>query len=260
MRPGTPPAGTRRRSSTGGRSQELVGGPRGVGPDFLVRPESLANLSLTGDRGGVVLGSDQHGNAVQLHLLRPTPTRLVLLGGLYLARMVVLRAAATGATVVISTGRPAAWTSVVQAMSSSDGGSGGGPSVGAVQVRGLQPGPLPRAGEDSPLLVVHDSGAVPQELDPPRSPWHTAAHVLPHLHPQVGGTATSADLVLIQRLPVDQARLAGRTWQLDPAMVQQLATLTDDGIVALGTGSWLPLRLVTAPRESALLGPVRPGD
>lgn len=40
----------------------------------------------------------------------------------------------------------------------------------------------------------------------------------------------------------------------------KLARLTDDGVVALGVGLWLPLRLVTTPRESALLGPVRRGD
>lgn len=258
MSPRTRPVTSPSRRSGGATAQERIGGLRGVGLDFLVQPASLDNLSLTGDRGGVVLGSDQRGSAVQLHLLRSTPTRLVLLGGLYLARQVVLRAAATGASVVIATGRPAAWTPVVLAT-----GSAGGPhgrAAGPVQVRGLQPGPLPRAGEDTPLLVVHDGSAVPHELYPSRSAWHTTAYVLPYLHPQVGTTATSADLVLMQRLPVGQARLAGRMWQLSHTMVQQLATLTDDGVAALSTGFWLPLRLSTTPKESALLGPVRRGD
>lgn len=225
--------------------------------DFVVSPSALNRLSLTGDRGGVVLGSDQRGCAVQGHLFRSVPSRIALLGGLYLATQLVLRAAATGALVVVATGRPPAWAHVLNAF-------GQGPQVAAadpvVQVRGLEPGPLPRGTQDVPVLVVQDSGAVPQELYPTRSAWQSTAYVLPYLHPQVGSNATAADLVLIQRLPVGQAQLAGRLWRLQASMAQELASLTDDGVIALGTNLWLPLRLVTTPKESQLLGPVRRGD
>jgi hypothetical protein len=107
--------------------------------------------------------------------------------------------------------------------------------------------------------VVHDGGAVPQELFPPRSAWHTTLYVLPYLHPQAGGTAINADLVLLQRLPHDQAQLAARIWQLPAPMAAQLAELADDGVVALGPNLWLPLRLVTTPAEQEILGPVRLG-
>ncbi|MGH3980714.1 MAG: hypothetical protein ACRDRZ_17225, partial [Pseudonocardiaceae bacterium] len=129
-----------------------------------------------------------------------------------------------------------------------------------VQVRRLAPVELPRASEDAPLLVVHDGGAAPQELFPPRSAWQTTLYVLPYLHPQAGSTANNADLVLMQRLPVGQAQLAGRIWRLPPPMVNQLGTLSDDQVVALGPNLWLPLRLVTTPGERELLGPVRRGD
>jgi len=239
------------------RTQERVGGLTAVGTDFVVAPAALNHLSLTGDRGGVVLGSDQRGGAIQVHLLRPMPSRLALLGGLYLAQQLVLRAAATGAVVVVATGRPAAWTLVLRAF---DGAPAGRAHEAPVQIRGLAPGPLPRATQDTPVLVVQDSGAVPQELYPARSPWQCTAYVLPYLHPQVGQNARAADLVLAQRLPVGQAQLAGRLWQLSAEMVHELASLTDDGVVALGSSLWLPLRLVTTPKEAALLGPVRHGD
>ncbi len=243
----------------GGRSPVRIGGLRGVGPEFGVAPAALDRLSLSGEQGGVVLGSDQHDRAVQLHLLRSAPTRLALLGGLYLARQVVLRAVATGATVVLATGRPAAWTPVLRAVGNLPGGVGGTGS-GPLELRGLQPAPLPRAAEDQPVLVVHDGGAVPQELYPPRGAWQSTAYVLPYLHPQVGATATRADLMLLQRLPVGQAQLAGRLLALAPHLVHQLSTLTDDGLAALGPDLWLTVRLVTTPLESALLGPVRRGD
>lgn len=239
-----------------------VRGGTNVAADFLVAPSVLDRLSLTGDRGGVVLGSDQGGGAVQVHLFRPVPSRLALLGGLYLATQVVLRAAATGAVVVVATGRPAAWSHILRAF---DHGPDHGPDHPAtpdspVQLRGLAPAPLPRATQDLPVLVVQDSGAVPQELYPARSPWQSTAYVLPYLHPQLGTNATAADLVLAQRLPVGQAQLAGRLWQLPPGMTHELSSLTDDGVIALGANLWLPLRLVTTPKEAALLGPVRRGD
>jgi len=227
-----------------------------VAPEFLVSPGLLDAVSPSGDRGGMVLGCGPHNEPLSVSVLRPQPTRLVVVGGLYLARQVALRAMATGAWVIIVTGRPDAWQLIAQAAGT---GPDGRPAP-LVQIRQLAPLELPRASEDAPLLVVHDGGAVPQELFPPRSPWHTTLYVLPYLHPQAEGTAVNADLVLLQQLPAAQAQLAARIWQLPAAMAAQLSALTDDGVAALGPDLWLPLRLVTTPAEREILGPVRRGD
>lgn len=231
-------------------------GIRAVAPEFLVTPGLLDAVSPSADRGGMVLGSGPHDEPLSVSVLRPEPTRLVGVGGLYLARQVALRSMATGAWVVIATGRPAAWQLLTRAAGE---GPDGRPAP-LVQVRPLAPVELPRASEDAPLLVVHDGGAVPQELFSPRSPWQTTLYVLPYLHPQAEGTANNANLVLLQRLPVDQAQLAARMWRLSPPMTDQLVALPDDGVVALGPNLWLPLRLVTTPAEQEILGPVRRGD
>ncbi len=227
-----------------------------MAPEFLVTPGLLDAISPSTDRGGMILGCGPRDEPLSVSVLRPLPTRLVLVGGLYLARQVALRAMATGAWVVVATGRPAAWQQLVQAAGE---GPDGRPAP-LMQVRQLAPVELPRASEDAPLLVVHDGGAVPQELFPPRSPWQSTLYVLPYLHPQAEDTAINADLVLLQRLPVGQAQLAARMWRLPTPMAQQLAALTDDGVVALGPNLWLPLRLVTTPAEREILGPVRRGD
>jgi ESX secretion system protein EccE len=229
---------------------------RGVAPEFVVPPELLDAVSPSGAGGGIVLGSGPQGEPLTVCALRATPTRVGVVGGLYLARQVALRAMATGAWVVVSTGRPAAW----QVLAKAAGVGRDGRPAPLVQVRRLAPVELPRASEDGPLLVVHDGGAVPQELFPPRSPWQTTMYVLPYLHPQAAATANSADLVLLQRLPVGQAQLATRIWPLTPPMVHQLTTIPDDGVVALGQDLWLPMRLVTTQREQQILGPVRRGD
>lgn len=231
-------------------------GARPVAPEFLVSPEVLDAISPSGDRGGMVLGSGPRGEPLSISVLRPEPTRLVVIGGLYLARQVALRAMATGAWVIVATGRPGAWQLLVRAI----GDGGNGQPSSQLQIRRLALSDLPRASEDAPLLVVHDGGAAPQELFPPRSAWQTTMYVLPYLHPQASTTANNADLVLLQRLPVGQAQLASRMWRLPPHMMNHLSTLNDDQVAALGPNLWLPLRLVTTPREREILGPVRRGD
>lgn len=237
-------------------SRTLVNDSVAVAPEFLVTPGLLDAISPSGDRGGMVLGCGPHNEPLSVSVLRPQPTRLVLVGGLYLARQVALRAMATGAWVIVVTGRPDAWQVLAQAVGE---GPDGRPAP-LVQIRALAPVELPRASEDAPLLVVHDGGAVPQELFPPRSPWHTTLYVLPYLHPQAGNTAVNADLVLLQRLPSSQAQLAAEMWQLPAPMATQLSALPDEGVVALGPNLWLPLRLVTTTAEREILGPVRRGD
>jgi hypothetical protein len=227
-----------------------------VAPEFLVTPGLLDAISPSRDSGGMVLGCSTDDEPLSVSVLRPQPTRLLVVGSLYLARQAALRAMAAGAWLVIVTGRPAAWQVLTRA--AGDGSSGR--LTPLVQVRPLEPAELPRASEDAPLLVVHDGGAVPQELFPPRSPWQTTLYVLPYLHPQASETAINADLVLLTRLAAEQTELAAEIWQLPPSMAARLATLPDDGVVALGPNLWLPMRLVTTPAERDILGPIRNGD
>lgn len=240
------------------RTLDTPGRTRGAAPEFLVPSETLDAVSPSGDRGGMIIGSGPKGEPLGTSILRPQPTRMVTVGGLYLARQIALRAMATGAWVIVATGRPAAWKVLERAA----GETPDGRQVPLAQIRRLTPFDLPRSTEDAPLLVIHDGGAVPQELFPPRSAWQTTMYVLPYLHPQVGsGTAANtADLVLLQRLPLNQAQLAGRIWYLQPPQVQQLTTMQDDGVIALGNMVWTPIQLVTNKREQEILGPVRRGD
>lgn len=226
----------------------------GVAPEFTVSPTVLDAVSPPGDRGGMLIGSHANGDPLTMSILRPAPTRLVTIGGLYLARQLTLRAMAIGAQVIIATGRPAAWQGIRRAVSPD------GRETPMFSIRRVAPFDVPRPSEDMPLLVVHDGTAVPQDLFPPRSPWHTTMYVLPYLHPQAAATLNSANLVLLQRLPANQIPLAGRTWRLGRPQLQQLGALRDDQIIGLGQNLWLPITLVTRPRETEILGPIRRTD
>lgn len=243
-------------STSQARSQDTMGKVGGLAPEYLVAPELLDAVSPSAERGGVLLGSDPRNEPASVSLLRAVPTRIVTLGGLYLARQLALRAMAAGAWVIIATGRPQAWQALAQATSA-------GPNerpLPVVSIRRLSPIELPPGSEENPLLVVHDGGATPVELFPPRSPWQTTLYVLPYLHPQAGSLAFNADLVLIQRLQAAQAQLAARIWRLTPQMSNELIGLKDDQLVALGRDLWLPVRLVSNEGEQKILGPVRRGD
>lgn len=244
------------------RTLDMPGSLNGAAPEFFVTPETLDTVSPSGDRGGMIIGWGAEDEPLAASVLRPQPTRMVTVGGLYLARQIALRAMAIGARVVIATGRPASWKVLENAVGTTPEDQ----RVPLVQIRRLNPFELPRATEDSPVLVVHDGGAVPQELFPPRAPWQTTMYVLPYLHPQVGNgtTANTADLVLLQRLPLNQAELAARIWYFDRSRVQQqiqqLTALQDDGVIALGNMLWAPVRLRTDEKEEEILGPIRRGD
>ncbi len=227
-----------------------------IAPGFSVPAAMLEAVSLPAEWGGVILGSGRDGEPLAMSVLRPTPTRVILVGGLYLARQVAMRAMAAGAWITVATGRPGTW----QVLARAAGQDADGTPAPTVKLRGLVPAELPPACEDAPLLVLHDGGAVPQELFPPRSPWQTTLYLLPYLHQHAAGTAGTADLVLLQRLPAGQAQLAARIWRLPPPLAQQLTTLRDDEVVALGRNLWLPVRLVSATEELRILGPVRRGD
>lgn len=218
-----------------------------LAPTFSVPPALLDTLGPPVRPAGVVLGADPDGEPVAVTLARPVPTRVVLLGGLYLARQVTLRAVGAGARAMVVTGRPPVWETVRDA------------ADGRVLVVGEAP-PDPAEPGGDPLLVVYDRGATTRGPAPARRPRRTTLVVLPSLVPAVSDLADDADLVLIQRLPPHEAELAGRLWRLSPAMSEALRTLPDHGMVLLGRNLWRRVDLVTGPRETAILGPVRRGD
>lgn len=114
------PPGTR---PFGGRGAALRPGFGLFGPRHgrhTLSADDLDGLALPIGDDGVVVGVDAQGQPAVLGLSRPTPYDVVLIGGLWTAQVLTLRAAATGARVAVEAGRPQAWTQMVHAR-------GGGP-------------------------------------------------------------------------------------------------------------------------------------
>ncbi|MFI7502948.1 hypothetical protein ACIBVL_31630 [Streptomyces sp. NPDC049687] len=183
-----------------------------------VSPEQLEALALPIGDDGVVIGVDADGRPAVLGLNRPTPYDVVLIGGLWTAQIIALRAAATGARVAVETGRPQAWMQMVHAM-------GGGQNGLAVYDVGRVPPQGTSAG--TPVLVVRDCGMRPPRGRVASGPWQAVLTLLPYLSPVAPRLIRQARLVGVQRISPDEAVEVGRALALPRENVEVLPTLVD---------------------------------
>ncbi|WP_416986091.1 hypothetical protein [Streptomyces sp. T028] len=224
-------------TTRGGQSAEVRGEPQSaaaqraldllrrgfglIGPRHArhsISPEQLEALALPIGDDGVVIGVDAEGRPAVLGLNRPTPYDVVLIGGLWTAQVIALRAAATGARVAVETGRPQAWMQMVHAM-------GGGQNGLAVYEVGRVPPQGTSAG--TPVLVVRDCGMRPPRGRVVSGPWQSVLTLLPYLSPVAPRLIRQARLVGVQRISPDEAAELGRTMALPRDAVDSLPGLAD---------------------------------
>jgi hypothetical protein len=214
--PGEPERTAGRRGVRSLRSGFGLLGPRHGRHSVTV--EQLGSLALPIGDDGVVIGVDTEGRPAVLGLNRPTPYDVVLIGGLWTAQVLALRAAATGARVAVETGRPQAWVQMVHAM-------GGGQNGLAVYEVGRVPPQGASAG--TPVLVVRDCGMRPPRGRVASGPWQAVLTLLPYLSPVAPRLIRQARLVGVQRISPDEAVEVGRALTLPRENVEALPTLVD---------------------------------
>ncbi|MEV7287422.1 hypothetical protein AB0O01_23095 [Streptomyces sp. NPDC093252] len=191
-------------------------GPRH--PRHALPADQLDALSLPIGDDGVVVGVNAEGHPAVLGVNRPTPYDILLIGGLWTAQVLALRAAATGARVAVETGRPAHWAQVVQAV-------GGGQSGMTVHEVGRVP-PL-GASAGGPVLVIRDCGMRPPRGRVVSAPWQSVLTLLPYLSPVAPRLMRQARLVGVQRVSPDEAGEIGRVVGLPRPEYESLPTLAD---------------------------------
>ncbi|MFB7995733.1 hypothetical protein ACFC4G_23275 [Streptomyces sp. NPDC056002] len=206
----TPVAGDRPRTGFG------LFGPRHQRHTLSV--EQVDSLALPIGDDGVVVGVDADGQPAVLGVNRPTPYDMVLIGGLWTAQVLALRAAATGARVAVETGRAQAWAQLVQAV-------GGGQSGMTVHDVGRVPPQGASAG--GPVLVVRDCGMRPPRGRVASAPWQSVLTLLPYLSPVAPRLMRQARLVGVQRVSPDEAAEIGRVIGLPRGEWESLPTLAD---------------------------------
>ncbi|MCX5143310.1 MULTISPECIES: hypothetical protein [unclassified Streptomyces] len=225
--------------------------PRPRLPRHTVRPDQLASLALPVGDDGVVIGVDGEGSPAVLGLNRPTPYDVTLIGGLWTAQVLALRAAATGARIVVETGRAAAWAELVRAA----GGDGCGITLHEV---GRVPPQGPCAG--SPVVVVRDCGIRPPRGRVTSGPWQSVVTLLPYLSPAAAGLMEKSSLAGVQRVSPDEAGQIGRLMGLDAEETRTLSTLTDGVTLWCTRRDRRFVRTLPTDAESGLLGSARRMD
>ncbi|MBL1102357.1 hypothetical protein [Streptomyces coffeae] len=214
-------------------------------------PEQFEALALPIGDDGVVIGIGARDQPAVLGLHRPTPFNILLVGGLWTAQVIGLRAVATGARVTVETGRRQMWTALTQAA------NGGHESITLHDVGRVPP---QGASIGSPVLVIRDAGMRPPRGRVSSAPWQSVLTLLPYLSPVAPRLMENADLVGIQRVSPDEATQVGKIMGLPTTDVESLSTLPDG--VTLWCNRRSRLYVATHPTdvETGLLGGPRRMD
>ncbi|MFJ8585556.1 hypothetical protein ACIRD2_12995 [Streptomyces sp. NPDC093595] len=224
-------------------------GPRHAG--HTVATDHLAALSLPVGDDGVVIGDDAEGRPQMVGFHRSTPYEVLLIGGLWTAQVVALRAAGTGARVAVETGRAQGWTVLAQTA---------GAGLECVTLHDVGRVPPMGATVSSPVLVVRDCGMRPPRGRVVSSPWQSVLTLLPYLSPVAPRLMRASTLVGVQRVSPQEAEQIGRILGLSRAETEALPTLAD-GVTLWCSGRerhWVMTNATDA--ESGLLGMPRRMD
>ncbi len=192
-----------------------------VGPRrarHVVQAADLDALALPVGDDGVVIGVDAEGRPAVLGINRPTPYEVTLIGGLWTAQVLALRAAATGARVAVETGRGPAWSGLARE-------AGGGQQCVTLHEVGRVPPQGASAG--SPVLVIRDCGMRPPRGRVVAGPWQSVLTLLPYLSPTAPRLLQQSSLAGVQRVSPDEAEQIGRLMNLPRPAVDSLPTLGD---------------------------------
>lgn len=224
-------------------------GPRHAGHS--VSADQLGALSLPVGDDGVVIGDDAEGRPQMVGFHRSTPYDVLLIGGLWTAQVLALRAAGTGARVAVETGRAQEWTRLAQAA---------GAGLECITLHDVGRVPPMGATVGSPVVVVRDCGMRPPRGRVVSSPWQSVLTLLPYLSPVAPRLLRASTLVGIQRVSPQEAEQIARILGLSRAEYEALPTLAD-GVTLWCSGRERHWVMTTATdAESGLLGVARRMD
>lgn len=192
----------------------------------LASRSALAQLGLVAPGAGLLVGVDFRGSPVAVRLFRPEPTRVTIVGGVWPAQLLVFRALAAGAQVVVVSNYAQNWVSfAAHATGDND------------RLVALAPHQSVTATATArrPVLIVDDRGQAETAYVAPLGPWQTQITVLHQLDRPGSALVQGSDLTILQRLGNGEAAVAGQALRLTRRSLQALQTMPDD-VFALLTG------------------------
>ncbi|WP_203903159.1 hypothetical protein [Virgisporangium aliadipatigenens] len=209
-----------------------------------VEPAAVGRFMTAGGPTGLLVGRGTDGQPALLRMFRAQPTRITVIGGVWLGRLVVFRALALGARVLVRTMDPGRWQGLGEAAT--------GSAERVVLVQG-QPGPTPGyIGE--PVLHVFDlDGARPADLGPTDA-WQTTLTIGAQVTGAAAEALSGSDAAVVQRMWPQQAEYAAVVLGIDPEAAAPVADLPDDMVAVLRFGELSFVRLVPTSIERRMFG------
>lgn len=203
---------------------------------------ALELLTSASPQAGLVIGKDADHRPVVAPLFRPEVTHVNLIGGVYLARLIVFRALALGTRVAVCTNRPQEWDKL------------GEWATNRTDRMAVLPGDQPvtiEASQHQPALYVYDVGETGSKVQPVLGPWRTQLTVFPRLTNFFPHEAQNADMTVLQRLTAEEAAIARRHLRVSADVLQLFQALKDD-MTALVRKGTKEKYLWTAPTNTEL--------
>ena len=188
---------------------------------------ALELMTSASPPAGLVIGRDAEQIPVVAPFFRPEETRINLIGGVYLARLLVFRALALGTRVAVCTNRPQEWNGL--------GESATNRNDRLAVLQGDQPVTV-EASQHSPALYVYDVGERGSQTKPVLGPWRTQLTVLPRLTNYADSLTSDAHMTVLQRLTAEEAQIARSSIRVNQEVLQWLQMLHDDMIAMLRKG------------------------
>jgi len=220
---------------------------------------ALQRLAASTGPTGVILGRDHGGALAPVRLLRAEPTRVAVVGGPWLAHLLVFRCLAVGAFAGITTTSPARWMRLAELAGVSDRVSittvAGSSQVSAAGPPPSAEPPVAR-GSLQPVLLVTDTGVGGGSFERSALPsWHTQVTVLPTLTAANSVSVSDAHVVLLQRLRPEEASICVAALRLTAPTEHKLQQLHDEMLAVVISGIERYLWFATTSVEHEILGP-----
>ncbi len=225
--PGSAPDG--RRPGPGRGTRALTGrlARLRIGSHSVSR-SALAQIKVAAVGAGLILGADRHHAPVSVRIFRPEPTRVTLVGGPWAGRLMAFRAFAVGARVAVITAEPQAWQEFgYRATGQPD----------RVMVIGAQQPLAMAASAQQPILVIDEFGTAGGTSPQALGPWQTQLTIVRQLDPAGVPLVQDCDLVMLQRLRVEEATVASKALRLPGASTQFLQVMADDMVALVADGA-----------------------
>jgi hypothetical protein len=195
---------------------------------------------------GLILGANQRGRPVTVSFFRSEPTVVASIGTLGLVQLLAFRALALGAQLVVTTGRPSAWSALTRAATET--------SRAAIQVvpPNHQPGQF--GSSLRPYLLVVDSDSTAAVGSTPSVPgWSTVVVVREHATSWDTALLGRADLILTQVLASQESGTLCSALNI-PDYQQAFTQLPEETIGAITHGGVRWARLARTALERQVIG------